>query len=102
MPQAEDPTEDPKVSLQRRWVALNKKPHIAAAYLDQRLQLYFKHFLSPLLGIRHFWYRYEWQERGSSHIHGFFWLLDGPRADEIDWEVLKRPDAIIYYNLNNI
>ena len=74
---------------------MNKNPHIAAAYLDQRLQVYFKHFLSPLLGVRHFWYRYEWQERGSGHIHGFFWLHDGPRADEIDWGLLKRPDAII-------
>ena len=94
MPQTENPTEAPKVVCQRRQVLLNKNPHIAA-YLDQLLQVYFKHFLSPLLGICHFWYHYEWQERGSCHIHGFFWLHNGPRANEIDWEVLKRADAII-------
>ena len=49
----------------------------------------------PLLGIRQFWYRFEWQERGSGHIHGFLWLQDAPEADEIEWDLLKRPEAII-------
>ena len=95
MPQTENPTEDPKVACQRRQVMLYKNLHIAAAYYDQQLQVYFKHIFSPLLGICHFWYHYEWQERGSSHIHGFFWLHDGLRANKIDWEVLKRADTII-------
>jgi hypothetical protein len=76
-------------------VALNTNPHIAAAYLNQHLQIYFKHFMVPLLGVRHFWYCFEWQERGSGHIHGFLWLKDAPKADEIHWDLLKRPDAII-------
>jgi len=95
MPQTEDPTDDPRVARQRRCVSLNKNLHIATTYLDQWLQVYFKHFLVPLLGIHHFWYCYKWQEQGSGHIHGFIWLKDGPKADEIDWEALKQPNAII-------
>ena len=33
----EEPTNDPRLARQRRRIALHKKPHIAAAYLDQRL-----------------------------------------------------------------
>jgi ATP-dependent DNA helicase PIF1 len=91
----EEPTNDARLARQRRRIALNKNPHIAAAYLDQRLQVFFKHFLVPLLGVEQFWYRYEWQERGSGHIHGFLWLRDAPDQDEIDFDLLKNPDAII-------
>ncbi|KAF9501698.1 hypothetical protein BDN71DRAFT_1438317 [Pleurotus eryngii] len=54
-----------------------------------------KHFLIPLLGVQHFWYRYEWQERGSGHVHGFLWLKDAPNVDEIDWKVLAGGDTPI-------
>jgi ATP-dependent DNA helicase PIF1 len=91
----EEPTNDPRVARQRRRIALNKNPHIAAAYLDQRLLVYFKHFLVPLLGVEHFWYRYEWQERGSGHIHGFLWLKDAPNPDEINFDLLKKADIPI-------
>jgi ATP-dependent DNA helicase PIF1 len=87
--------EDPRAARQGRQVSLNKNPHIAAAYLDQRIQAFFQEFLVPSLGIRQYWYRYEWQERGSGHIHALLWLKDAPRADQIDWEALKKPDAII-------
>jgi ATP-dependent DNA helicase PIF1 len=74
---------------------LNSNPHIAAAYLDKRLLVYFKEFMVPLLGITHFWYRFEWQERGSGHIHGFLWLKDAPDANEVEWDLLKREDVVI-------
>jgi ATP-dependent DNA helicase PIF1 len=78
------PTNDPKEQFRRRKSALNSNPHIAAAYFDKRVQLFVKHFLTPLLGVVHFWYRYEWQERGSGHVHGFLWLKDAPTVDEIN------------------
>lgn len=87
------PPGDDQAARRQRRLALNNNPHIAAAYLDQRLQLFMKHFLIPLLGVAHFWYRYEWQERGSGHVHGFLWLKDAPNVDEIDFGVLKTPDV---------
>ena len=30
--------------------------------------------------------RYEWQHRGSTHIHGFLSLQIAPNMDTIDWE----------------
>lgn len=83
-----------KAQRQRR-LALNNNPHLAAQYLDHRVQLFLKHFLSPLLGVKDFWYRYEWQDRGSGHVHGFFWLKDAPSTDGINWNLLKDDDTEI-------
>ena len=30
--------------------------------------------------------RYEWEHRGSTHIHGFIWLENAPIVDNLDWE----------------
>lgn len=49
----------------------------------------------PLPGITHFWYRFEWQERGSGHTYVFLWLKDAPDANEVEWDLLKREDAVI-------
>jgi len=58
---------------------LTKYPHIVASFLQFRVKL----FLNTLIKIPGFkfvdhWYRYEWQHRGSGHVHGFLWLADGP------------------------
>ena len=31
-------------------------------------------------------HRYEWQSRGSAHIHGFMWLPNAPDMETLDWE----------------
>jgi len=51
-------------------------PHIAAQYLKLRFDLFFKHVLTKIFPVTHYWYRFEWQQRGSGHIHGFLWLDD--------------------------
>jgi hypothetical protein len=94
MPCEVPPAEDPTGKRQRR-AALNTNPHIAAAYLDERLCIFMKDLVHPLLGVVDFWYRYEWQERGSGHIHGFLWLRNAPDPEDIDWSVLNNPEREI-------
>ena len=31
-------------------------------------------------------HRYEWQSRGSAHIHGFMWLPNAHDMKTLDWE----------------
>jgi ATP-dependent DNA helicase PIF1 len=33
-----------------------------------------KYVLIPKFGITDYWFRYEFQGRGSTHVHGFAWL----------------------------
>lgn len=87
-------TGDPLVNLDqmneraaydRRIDNLSRFPHIVASFLQSRI----KAFLESLKQIPEFdyvdyWYRYEWQHRGSGHVHGFLWLKDGPVLDDKD------------------
>ena len=31
-------------------------------------------------------HRYDWQSRGSAHIHSFMWLPNAPNMKTLDWE----------------
>jgi len=65
---------------------LNDNPGIAAYYFHRRWELFLHHVLKPKFNIVDFWYRYEWQHRGSSHVHAFFWLKDAPKVEDLDLE----------------
>lgn len=95
MPPPEEPADTPAGARRQRRAALNNNPHIAAAYLDERIKAYLKQFLGPLLDVVDFWYRYEWQERGSGHIHGFLWIRHAPNPEAIDWSLLRFWNNII-------
>jgi hypothetical protein len=63
---------------------LNLLPALAAYYFQKRWEVYFEHFMKEKFKIKDYWWRYEWQHRGSSHIHGFLWLEDAPDVDKLD------------------
>ncbi|KAF7293451.1 ATP-dependent DNA helicase [Mycena indigotica] len=71
----------------QRRLAVERNPHMAASYLDHRVQIFMKHYVGTMFPVKHSWYRYEWQERGSGHVHGFVWLKDAPNPDDINWAV---------------
>lgn len=64
------------------WDAVQSCPHIVAAYLDIRFSKFAQHVLKPTFKYGDFWTRYEWQARGSGHIHGLFWIPDAPPLDQ--------------------
>lgn len=33
-----------------------------------------------------YWCRYEWQHRGSPHVHGFLWLQNAPSMERLNWD----------------
>lgn len=42
------------------------------------------------------WYRFEWHNRGSGHVHGFLWLKDTPSISQIT-DASKRQKNIDYF-----
>jgi len=60
---------------------LNENPHIAAYWLHRRFDLFKKYVLMDLFDCDDFWFRFEWQLRGSGHIHGFLWSSSAPKPD---------------------
>ncbi|XP_059076830.1 uncharacterized protein LOC131876070 [Cryptomeria japonica] len=60
-------------------------PHVIALFLHFRFTIFREEIIDKVLKSKDHWYRYEWQHRGSAHIHGFLWLPNAPAMDNIDW-----------------
>ena len=57
--------------------------HIPAWFFEKRFKLFFEKVLVPKWNLEDWWYRFEWQHRGTSHVY----------------DVAKRKDApVIYWN----
>lgn len=54
------------------WNRVQNHPHLIAHYLALRFQALTDHVLRPFLGFADYWYRFEWQARGSAHLHCLF------------------------------
>src|SRR5687767_8586757 len=46
-----------------------ENPHIAAWFFNKRFDIFLKDVLIPQWDLEDYWYRYEWQHRGSVHVH---------------------------------
>ena len=63
------------------WSNIQDYPHLVAHYLDIRFRAFLKHVVGPQLRITDQWFRYEWQHRGSGHVHCLFWIEGAPPLD---------------------
>ena len=75
---------DEQVRLRTAREGLRDNPQIAATHFVKRSNLYLNRFLVPKFGIIDHWFRYEWQARGSPHIHGFWINKDFSRYPPAD------------------
>lgn len=64
------------------WDGIQNYPHIVAHYLQIRLRAFLDKVLQPHLGFTDYWDRFEWQARGSGHLHCLFWIPTAPALDE--------------------
>jgi hypothetical protein len=63
------------------WSNIQDYPHIVAHYLDIRFRTFLKRVVYPYLDVTDHWFRYEWQSRGSGHLHCLLWTRTGPPLD---------------------
>ena len=53
------------------------------------------------MGATDYWFRFEWQHRGSPHVHGLAWLPDAPDVEQIltstDNDITAAKEALIAY-----
>ena len=64
------------------WDGIQNYPHIVAHYLQIRFRTFITQVLQPLLGFTDHWDRFEWQARGSGHLHCLFWIPTAPSLDQ--------------------
>ena len=85
MPDCGNEGDEAEMSKKRQQNIIDN-PHIAAWFFDRRFERFLKDVLIPLWDIEDYWYRYEWQHRGSVHVHG---IAKKRNAPDIDWIRLK-------------
>ena len=62
---------------------LINNPAVASVFFHIRIQKFVKFYYQDILGAQDYWFRYEWQHRGSVHVHGMAWLKGAPRAENL-------------------
>jgi len=74
---------DDQHSTSARNKAIQENPAIADWFFYQRIVKFIDAFYSGVLGATDYWFRFEWQHRGSPHVHGLAWLSDAPDIKQI-------------------
>ena len=88
--------------------ALVENPAIADWFFYHRILEFIKAFYVHVLGATDYWLRFEWQHRGSPHVHGLAWFHDAPDVEQmlnsangsdlLREEVMKYVDTLITAN----
>ncbi len=63
--------------------AVNNNPAIADWFFYERISKFMKTFYVDVLGATDYWFRFEWQHRGSPHVHGVAWLHNAPDIEKL-------------------
>jgi len=63
--------------------AVAENPALADWFFYHRIQKFIDIYYVDILGVVDYWYRFEWQHRGSPHIHGLAWIANAPNVEEI-------------------
>ena len=73
---------DPDSSASRSRAVI-ENPAIADWFFHHRIHKFLEAFYIGVLGVTDYWMRFEWQHRGSPHVHGLAWLPDAPDMEQI-------------------
>ena len=63
--------------------AVIENPALADWFFYHRIMEFVKAFYIGVLGVRDYWLRFEWQHRGSPHVHGLAWLPGTPDVEQL-------------------
>ena len=83
--------------------AVIENPALADWFFYHRVVEFVKAFYIGVLRATDYWLRFEWQHRGSPHVHGLAWLpgtpdverlLDDP-SDALMQEIIKHADYLV-------
>lgn len=94
--------KDNPESSSSRSKAVRENPAIADWFFYERITKFVQMYYVNLLGATDYWLRFEWQHRGSPHVHGLAWLPNAPDAENLlscdtSSQLLDAVDGVIAY-----
>ena len=90
-----------------RTAAVIDNPAICDWFFCHRIHKFVEAFYVGVLGVKDYWLRFEWQHRGSPHVHGLAWLPGAPDVEKLlstsnDTELQAAKEEITRYADNLI
>lgn len=87
---------------------LNDNPLEFSYFFQKRASIFIHKVLKPKFGVIDYWFHFEFQHRGSPHVHGLLWLENAPDLsaikkndkDEFDYALEYFDSLICTDNLN--
>ena len=85
---------------QKKSELIQKDPVTCARNFEHMVQLFIHNFIKssnhPIGEVIDFFYRVEFQQRGSPHIHGLFWIKNAPEySKDSDDDITKFVDSYV-------
>ena len=82
--------------------AVNENPAVAEWFFYERISKFVETYYKDILGATDYWFRFEWQHRGSPQVHGLAWLPYAPDAEKLlscddSSQLLDVVDEVIAY-----
>jgi hypothetical protein len=68
-------------SAKQRQQNIIDNPHIATWFFEKRFKDFFDDVLVKQWDLEDWWYRFEWQHKGSVHVHGIGKKRNAPIID---------------------
>ena len=91
MPDGDNVGDEAELAKRRRQNIIDN-PHIAAWFFNRRFENFLNDVLVPQWDLEDWWYRYEWQHRGSVHVHGIGKKRNAPI---INWVQMKENEILM-------
>ena len=74
--------------------AVIENPAISDWFFYYRIMEFIKAYYTGVLGVSDYWMRFEWQHRGSPHVHGLAWLPAAPNVEQLLSSPGNTPTAV--------
>ena len=89
--------DDPTNSTQRS-KAVIENPCLADWFFYQRILKFMDIYYKGILKAKDYWLRFEYQHRGSPHVHGVAWLEDAPDVEKVlaSGDVSSQQELVTY------
>ncbi|KAE8739677.1 hypothetical protein FOCC_FOCC014815 [Frankliniella occidentalis] len=72
-----------QITMRERRILIQENPLIADLFFQHRLECFVDTVLEPEFQVVDFWYRIEYQHRGSPHVHGLYWCKNAVDVSNI-------------------
>ncbi|KAK3925970.1 LOW QUALITY PROTEIN: ATP-dependent DNA helicase pfh1 [Frankliniella fusca] len=76
---------------------LQNNPMIADQFFHERVESFLKEVVIKKYKVKDYWYRTEYQHRGSPHVHGVLWLEGAPDVLNLPNATVEERDQIAQY-----